>query len=165
MFIVDKFGITSTGVIAHFTDERISASKNFYIIDCSSKTAKILGAWLNSTLFIVLYLTSRREIGGAYGRLQIVDYQKEPLFIDIHKIDGKTSREIEGVFDILRKQPLAPLNKQLNLKTRRELDALFLQVLGYSKDVIDELLNSIYDQVSLVFDNLDTRSKHKRERM
>ena len=165
LFVVDKFGITSTGVIAHYTDERISASKNFYVVDCSRKTAKILAAWLNSTLFIVLYLASRREIGGAYGRLQIVDYEREPLFIDINQIDGRNARRIEGVFDKLRNESLPPLKDQIRMKKRRDLDTIFLQVLGYSDDEVNEILTSIYDEVSLIFDNLDIRSKHKQTRM
>ena len=165
LFVVDKFGITSTGVIAHYTDERISASKNFYVVDCSRKTAKILAAWLNSTLFIVLYLASRREIGGAYGRLQIVDYEKEPLFIDINQIDRMNARRIEDVFDKFRNESLPSLKDQIRMKTRRDLDTVFLQVLGYSDDMANEILTSIYDEVSLIFDNLDIRSKHKQTRM
>ncbi|MHA2365668.1 MAG: Eco57I restriction-modification methylase domain-containing protein, partial [Candidatus Hodarchaeales archaeon] len=80
LFVVDKFGITTTGTFIHYFDEPITASKNFYLIDCDKQKSKFLAAWMTSTLFILLFLGSRREIGGSFGRLQIVDYYKEPVF-------------------------------------------------------------------------------------
>lgn len=162
LFIVDKFGITTTGVIAHFTDERLVASKNFYVIDCPVDQAKLLAAWLNSTIFILLFLASRREIGGAYGRLQIVDYQNEPLFINTHDIDPMISKEIEQVFDIFRSQPLPPLKKQMTLEIRKNLDLLFLKALGVQEQEILQFREQIYQEVQRVFIEVDNRSKHKR---
>ncbi|MFX0199030.1 MAG: hypothetical protein ACFFCW_23150, partial [Candidatus Hodarchaeota archaeon] len=164
LFIVDKFGITTTGVIAHFTDECLTASKNFYVIDCPIDEAKLLAAWLNSTIFILLFLASRREIGGAYGRLQIIDYQNEPLFIDPISIDPVVSENIKYLFDTFRYQPLPPLKEQLSLKPRKDLDLLFLEALGFHKAEAIELRKTIYQEVKRLFMEIDTRSKHKRRR-
>ncbi|MFX0209597.1 MAG: hypothetical protein ACFFDT_26680, partial [Candidatus Hodarchaeota archaeon] len=164
LFIVDKFGITTTGVIAHFTDECLTASKNFYIIDCLADKAKLLAAWLNSTIFILLFLASRREIGGAYGRLQIIDYQNEPLFIDPMSIDPIISEKIEYHFDDFRNQILPPLKEQLTLKSRKTLDILFLKALGFHKAEANDLRKDICLEVNRLFMEFDTRSKHKRRR-
>ncbi len=164
LFIVDKFGITTTGVIAHFTDECLTASKNFYIIDCPADKAKLLAAWLNSTIFILLFLASRREIGGAYGRLQIIDYQNEPLFIDPMSIDPTISEKIEYLFDDFRNQILPPLKEQLTLKLRKTLDFLFLKALRFHKAEANDLRKVIYLEVKRLFMEIDTRSKHKRRR-
>ena len=164
LFIVDKFGITTTGVIAHFTDKCLTASKNFYVIDCPVDKAKLLAAWLNSTIFILLFLASRREIGGAYGRLQIIDYQNEPLFIDPISIDPVVSEKIEYLFDTFRYQPLPPLKEQLSLKPRKDLDIFFLEALGFHKAEAIELRKTICQEVKRLFMEIDTRSKHKRRR-
>ncbi|MFQ5820966.1 MAG: N-6 DNA methylase [Candidatus Heimdallarchaeota archaeon] len=164
LFIVDKFGITTTGVIAHFTDECLTASKNFYVIDCPVDKAKLLAAWLNSTIFILLFLASRREIGGAYGRLQIIDYQNEPLFIDTTSIDPTVSEKIEYLFNTFRNQPLPPLKEQLTLKSRKTLDILFLEALGFHKVEAIKLRKTICLEVKRLFMEIDTRSKHKRRR-
>jgi len=164
LFIVDKFGITTTGVIAHFTDEYLTASKNFYVIDCPAYEAKLLAAWLNSTIFILLFLASRREIGGAYGRLQIIDYQNEPLFIDPISIDPTILEKIEYIFDTFRNQPLPPLKEQLTLKSRKALDIYFLKALGFHKAEANDLRKIICLEVKRLFMEIDTRSKHKRRR-
>lgn len=164
LFIVDKFGVTTTGILAHFTDECLTASKNFYVIDCPAVQAKLLAAWLNSTIFILLFLASRREIGGAYGRLQIIDYQNEPLFINPQQIDLAISKEIEKVFDNFRSQSLPPLKEQLTLNIRKRLDRLFLRALGFQEAELSKLGKTIYEEVNRLFMEVDNRSKHKRRR-
>lgn len=164
LFIVDKFGITTTGVIAHFTDECLTASKNFYVIDCPINEAKLLAAWLNSTIFILLFLASRREIGGAFGRLQIIDYQNEPLFIDPIHIDPAISKKIKFLFDTFRNQSLPPLKKQLTLKSRKALDILILEALGFHKAEAFKLRKEIFLEVKRLFTEIDSRSKHKSRR-
>ncbi|MFW9905801.1 MAG: Eco57I restriction-modification methylase domain-containing protein, partial [Candidatus Thorarchaeota archaeon] len=79
LFLIDKFGISSTGVMAHFSEKKIICSKNFYVLkNYPAPQSKLQAAWLNSSLFIILFLLTRREIGGSYGRLQIIDYMNEP---------------------------------------------------------------------------------------
>jgi len=164
LFLVDKFGITSTGTMAHFTDDHLTASKNFYVVDCSASEAKLLAAWLNSTIYILLFLASRREIGGAYGRLQIIDYQREQLFINPHTVDPNVSKKITPVFDTLRSQSLPALKDQLSLDTRKNLDLLFLYALGFQEKDAKKIRKSIYQEVSRLFKEIDARSRHKRKR-
>lgn len=164
LFTVDKFGITTTGTIIHYSDEQITASKNFYLIDCDSKTAKILAAWMSSTLFILLFLAARREIGGAFGRLQIVDYQEEPLFLMTSEIAEDASANILSAFDEFRSLNLPALRDQIGWNPRRKLDLAILRALQIEGVCPNDFLESIYQAISQIFAETDFRGKKRRKR-
>lgn len=131
LFIIDKFSLATQAMLVHYTDEKLHCTKNFYIIRADRKKSKLLSAWMNSTIYISLYLTSRREIGGSFGRLQIIDYKEEKLFPKfIHEIDYSHTvvKEIFSHFDKLRKEILPPVIKQINEPYRLELDQLFIKL-------------------------------------
>ncbi|MFX0123920.1 MAG: N-6 DNA methylase [Candidatus Hodarchaeota archaeon] len=163
LFFIDKFGISSTGVMAHFIDTNLICSKNFYVLrNCPNLQAKLQSAWLNSSLFIVLFLLTRREIGGSYGRLQIIDYMKEPLFLDFSSYPTTIKNQIIEKFDILRKSNLPPIPDQLQLPQRRALDHSIIQGLQLSKKTKDYLLIDIYALLEKIFKNLERRDKIQR---
>lgn len=164
LFTVDKFGITTTGTIAHYSDEQITASKNFYLIDCDPETAKILAAWMSSTLFILLFLAARREIGGAFGRLQIVDYQAEPIFLNTTEIAEETLGNILSAFDEFRSLELPTLRDQIGWNPRRKLDLAILKALQIDSIKPTEFLETIYQTVSQIFSETDSRGKKRRKR-
>ncbi|MHA2272155.1 MAG: Eco57I restriction-modification methylase domain-containing protein [Candidatus Hodarchaeales archaeon] len=164
LFTVDKFGITTTGTIIHYSDEQITASKNFYLIDCNSKTAKLLAAWMSSTLFILLFLAARREIGGAFGRLQIVDYQEEPLFLMTSEIREEVSVGILSAFDEFRNFNLPALRDQIGWNPRKKLDLAILKALEIEGVRPHDFLESIYQTISQIFAETDSRGKKRRKR-
>lgn len=158
LFFIDKFGISSTSVMGHFSEKKLICSKNFYVLRGSSPNqAKLLAAWLNSTFFIVLFLLSRREIGGSYGRLQIVDYMKEPLFLDVSKCSSSQKKHISREFDAMCKLKLPPIPAQLKLPQRKALDLAIVQTLNLSKKKGNKLLIDSYDLLERVFRNLKRR--------
>ncbi|MFX0063054.1 MAG: Eco57I restriction-modification methylase domain-containing protein [Candidatus Hermodarchaeota archaeon] len=165
LFTVDKFGITTTGTIIHFFDEEITASKNFYLIDCAKDSAKLLAAWMSSTIFILLFLASRREIGGAFGRLQIVDYLEEPIFINQRKIPQTTQIKILDAFDQMRSYKLPSLRDQIRWAPRKSLDLAILEALNVEETASIELLEKIYNEVIRVFIEADARGKRRRGRI
>ncbi|MFX0092035.1 MAG: hypothetical protein ACFFBD_09765, partial [Candidatus Hodarchaeota archaeon] len=165
LFTVDKFGITTTGTIIHYFEEEMTASKNFYLIDCDRDVAKILAAWMSSTIFILLFLASRREIGGAFGRLQIVDYLEEPIFIDSTKIPQIIQRKILNAFDHLRSHELPSLRDQIGWPPRRKLDLAILEVFNFKETTSTDFLEKIYDEVTRVFRESDNRGKKRRGRL
>ena len=165
LFFIDKFGISSTSVMGHFSEKKLICSKNFYVLRASSPNqAKMLAAWLNSTFFIVLFLLSRREIGGSYGRLQIVDYMKEPLFLDVSKCSSSQKNLIIREFDIIRELKLPPIPAQLKLPQRKALDLAIVQALNLSKKEENKLLIDIYNLLERVFRNLKRRDKAQKSR-
>ncbi len=164
LFVLDKFGITTTGTIVHYTDDLLTASKNFYIIDCDQKTAKLVAAWMSSTIFILLFLSVRREIGGAFGRLQIVDYQEDRLFLDFSVIPEEDKQEIIQVFDNLRKFKLPSLKNQIGWEPRKNLDFAILKALKLQNTDIKGFLEQIYQTVRNHFEELEYRGKKRRGR-
>lgn len=163
MFFIDKFGISTTSVMGHFFESKLICSKNFYVLRNSSPDqAKLLAAWLNSTFFIILYLLSRREIGGSYGRLQIIDYMKEPLFLDASKILTSQRNQIFEEFDTMRKLNLPPIPEQLQLPQRKALDLAIIQSIYLSEKVEKKLLSEIYVLLDKTFGTLKQRDKTLR---
>jgi hypothetical protein len=164
LFTVDKFGITTTGTIIHYSDEQITASKNFYLVDCNSKKAKLLAAWMSSTLFILLFLAARREIGGAFGRLQIVDYQEEPLFLMTTEMGADALADILSAFDEFRVLNLPALRDQIGWNPRRNLDLAILRALEMEEIRPNDFLESRYQTISEIFAEADFRGQRRRQR-
>lgn len=162
LFFIDKFGISSTSVMSHFSEMKLICSKNFYVLrKCTLNQAKLLAAWLNSTFFIVLFLLSRREIGGSYGRLQIVDYMKEPLFLDVSMCSSALKSQIIKEFDTMRKLKLPPIPEQLQLPQRKALDLAIVQGLYFSMKSGEKFLTKIYALLERTFENLKQRDKSR----
>ncbi len=164
LFVADKFGITTTGTFVYFTEDRITASKNFYIIDCEKEEAEFLAAWMSSTFFLLLFLASRREIGGAFGRLQIVDYKAEELFFDHNTISENKRELIIGKFRNLKKKQLPPIKTQVAESYRQTLDRAFLDAIDLKDSNEFELLDKIYSEIQSIFNEIDNRGKKRRER-
>lgn len=160
LFLVDKFGISTTSIMAHYLEERLPCTKNFYLLrNIPKEHAKLLTAWLNSTFFIILFLLSRREIGGSYGRLQIMDYMEEALFIDVTKISAEVKDLILNEFDKIRKLELPNIPKQVHMRTKRNLDLAIAKSLNFSIVESENLLTDMYSLLNKIFDNLYQRDR------
>lgn len=159
LFIVDKFGITTTGTFVYYFDKMVTASKNFYVIDCEKETAKLLASWMTSTIFILLFLFSRREIGGAFGRLQIADYLEEKLFLDISKLSIMQKKNIISAYDDLRGIKLPPLKSQIGWTPRKVLDLAILDAFENVDRSKEIFLETIYTEVKRIFNESDLRGK------
>ncbi|UCE14207.1 MAG: N-6 DNA methylase, partial [Candidatus Heimdallarchaeota archaeon] len=162
LFFVDKFSVSSTSVMAHFSEDKLTCSKNFYVL--RKKTldqAKLLAAWLNSTFFVILFLLCRREIGGSYGRLQIIDYMKEPVFLDFSVFSDSVKNQILHEFDKLRKLKLPPIPEQLKLSQRKALDMAIIRGLNFPMETEKKLLDEIYDLVEKSLEELKRRDQNQ----
>ncbi|MHA1251667.1 MAG: N-6 DNA methylase [Candidatus Helarchaeota archaeon] len=156
-FVIDKFSITSVALLSHFFEDNISASKNFYIFKGPNlDSEKFLSAWLNSSIFIALFLLFRREIGGSYGRLQIVDYFNYPLFIKYDR-KNKFLNDILESFDRLRKLKLPPFTDQFSFKERNDLDYFILRYIGFNESDALSFRHQLYDIIKQEFKNLQIR--------
>ncbi len=162
LFLIDKYGINTASVLCHYTDEKYPCTKNFYVIQLEKFRSKLLAAWLNSTLFLALYLSSRREIGGTYGRMQIIDIQEEPLFPNKLLKIPLSSKKIEKIFELfdeVRYDELSSIPMQLLSKNRIELDTLIAKLIGYKGN-----MEQLHMDVKLVIDELLIRDKTKSKR-
>lgn len=163
LFFIDKFGISSTSVMGHFIETKLICSKNFYVLrNCTARQAKLYTAWLNSAFFIALFLLTRREIGGSYGRLQIVDYMKEPLFLDFSKFSNSVKNQIIKQFDKYRSLKLPPIPDQLQFPQRKALDHSVIKGLKLPKKIEESLLIDIYALLERIFKNLKRRDNTQR---
>jgi tRNA1(Val) A37 N6-methylase TrmN6 len=160
LFLIDKFGISTTSVMAHFIDIEIPSTKNFYVVrNLSKDDSKLLAAWLNSSFFLLLFLVCRREIGGSYGRLQIMDYMKEPLFVDLFKISHQNRFSINREFDEMRKINLPPIPDQINGQEKKNLDMAIANSLNLPNSNTELLLAEIYSILKNHFQELKIRDK------
>jgi len=159
LFLVDKFGISTTSVMCHYLDLLHPCSKNFYVIrNLHSEQAKLQAAWINSSFYLLLFLCSRREIGGSYGRLQIVDYMKEPLFFDFSLYQQEIKKQIINEFDKIRSLKLPPLPVQIQLGVKKPLDLAIAQGLHlFQKKSKNNLIDDTYNLLKLAFKNLKLR--------
>jgi hypothetical protein len=124
--------------------------------------SKLLSAWFNSTLFLGLYLATRREIGGTYGRMQIIDYLEEPLFpkkLMRIKLDNRQVLAVLQAFDDLRHLKLPPLPQQLSAEYRMELDIAIAKLIGFKGD-----LQELHDNLDRIIRKLTYRDKSKSRR-
>ncbi|RMG30134.1 MAG: class I SAM-dependent methyltransferase [Methanobacteriota archaeon] len=131
LFVVDKFGFRSVGTFSHFLDGKVSATKNFYLFKTNYEQSKLLGAWLSSSLFLLIYFRVRRVIGRDLGRLQISDYKREPLFIDPNDVVTPYRNRILQEFDLLRQQELPTIEQQIVQRTRLALDRAWIDCLNH----------------------------------
>ncbi|MHA1168854.1 MAG: hypothetical protein ACTSRU_13580, partial [Candidatus Hodarchaeales archaeon] len=153
VFIADKTSLASTGVIANYIDELVTCSKNFYVLSAADPVyEKFLAIWLNSTLFLSRYLVERREIGGTYGRMQIVDFLTKDLFPPPELIRNVDLSTLFRLFNDLRKNELPSIVDQTISRTKNALDQEVLKIVNRNPGVeldIDTVYNSV--KASLTF--------------
>ncbi len=135
LFVVDKTDIRSVSSFIHFKSDQYLCTKNFYVISGDFDSIKLLAAWMNSTWFLVLYLSSRREINKSYGRMQIIDYLNENLFPDFLFMND--TMNILAHFDTYRSTAQPAIIDQLLSDNRMKLDKLFAEYFDIDYDVID----------------------------
>ncbi len=158
IFLIDKQSINSSGVLSHFSEEKLTCTKNFYVIKgLKVEEAKILSAWLNSSWFLLLYITSRREIAGSYGRLQISDYKKERLFINPLIGDPELKNQIIFEFDKLSSVKLESIIQEHIKRSRYNLDIAIGTFLGFNPSKLSKMLKKLYIALDEYFNEVIIR--------
>ena len=91
-------------------------------------TAKALVMWLNSTLGLLILLSSRAETEGAW-----VDFKKPTLqampVLDLTKLGGDDINLMSSTFDEIARQSIQPLKDIATDPARRRIDEVVCQVL------------------------------------
>lgn len=179
LFLVDKFAITSAATLLHYFEQKVTASKNFYMVEGSN--TKLQAAWMSSILYIYVFLANRREIGGAFGRLQIKDYHISRVFFDVQRLSKMQQDKIITVFDNYRLQNLPTLKQQLLTPARLQYDQLLLEAFleNCSQTLFDDLLTllnikkldfktivlALHNYLHHIFEMLDQQSSTKGTRI
>lgn len=105
---------------------------------------KVLVAWFNSTLFLTLFLQSRREIAGDWGQIKIRDLGEMPC-INPFSLKRSDIDEIATVLGRMRTVQLPSIPDQIGEPMRRELDLAIIKALEIpDPDIFIRLLYSSF---------------------
>ncbi len=158
VFVADKFSVNGLHNFAYYFPDKITCTKNFYVFQAPDAIADdFLAAWLNSTVFLFLFLAERREIGGSYGRLQIADYKAMPLFVKIDAQSPAFKKVLIAFRDLQAVNPLPLIHDQISLPARQALDDALLLYLGVLPEDIPALREQVYSAVKQKLESLAAR--------
>ena len=164
VFVADKFSVNTLHNFAFFFPDAITCTKNFYVFQAVDAIAdEFLAAWLNSTIFLFLFLAERREIGGSYGRLQIADYKSMPLFVKIDPQNSAFDKVLTSFRDLQAEMHLPLLQDQITSPPRLALDDAFLSYLGVPLEEIIPFREQVYGEVIQKLRSLEIRDKSSRK--
>ncbi len=143
VFIPDKVDLMfkRRGVFANYSEEPVSASKNFYLIRGAGEEAKLIAAWLNSTPFLAILHLMGRRISDTWTRLLENDYLELPMVSP--DVDGM----VEGAFDEIKVMELPPIWEQLGEDYRERLDRSVMQAIGVDEGVLSRIYSTLRDLV------------------
>ncbi len=129
LFLPDKVDATfkNRGVFASISFEKITATKNFYILVNDNRYAPILALWFNSSLFLLLFIYGSRKISETWTRFLENDYLNMP--IPNLRIAEDYLEEALSLIDSLKSLTLPPLRHQLYKDYRYEIDELIARIL------------------------------------
>lgn len=146
LFIPDKVDLRfrKRGVFANYTRERVSASKNFYIISgCEDASVKLLTGWFNSTIFISLLALLGRRISETWTRFLERDYLELPLINVKTGIEDEVRINLAKIVENLSPKDLPPLWEQIGEEYRYELDLSLARLMRI--DNPEGSLEDLYD--------------------
>lgn len=149
LFIPDKVDLTfrKRGVFANYSEKKVAASKNFYIVKGDNKTSiKLLTSWFNSTIFFSILLLLSRKISETWTRFLEEDYFEIPV-INIKLINKRIAHELCKNLDDIIDRPLVPLWDQLGREYRYKLDVSVASALKLEnpEKIIEKLYEILFD--------------------
>jgi type I restriction-modification system DNA methylase subunit len=119
------------------------------IHNISSDESKILTLWFNSTLFLVEYIPAATAVRGTWLRLD-KRYLERMRIINPNALSEKEKKLILDAYEKIATMDFSmPLIEQLrtNYKYRKDIDLVFMKLLGFDKDSVEEYLAKLYSIV------------------
>ncbi len=140
LFLPDKVGDPlSRSSLANLTGERVTASKNFYVVATSRRRSWMLAAWYNSTFFASLLTLMGREISRRWTRFLLADYLEMP-------VPGREDEGVISTFKELVRDP-RPIREGLSGRgIRHQLDMELGRALSIPG--VDRLLDALYSKLA-----------------
>jgi len=143
----------NTHVVSIFSEEKLySAGPSLWFFKdrrYSQEALKILNLYLNSILTIIQILLYKSEtLGAEYFELMKSDWNLFKV-IDVRKLDKAENQTLLRLFENISQVEFPCIIEQLEKRfwARLELDKTILEILGFSKKEIDELLPKVYDAI------------------
>jgi len=151
LILAIKFRLNSanTSFVAFFSEEPYIQADVFKIIpNVSIERAKIICLYYNSTFNIVQIMSKKGETQGGFGIIRETDLLGFQL-IDYEKLTDKEKEKLLGVFEAWSSVEFPSIVEQIEkrFEGRVAIDRAVLEVLGYKKGEINELLPELYDTV------------------
>jgi len=147
VFLPDKIdpSFKNRGVFSFYSDQPITASKNFYIVTLGHASLdKAVCAWFNCTVFLAYFLVSSRKIADGWTRFLEDDYLRMP----IPKVDSMSKEHLEELvraFDSFSESDLPSVRSQIGEYHRGQLDAAVLNALGVENAFSRELWSAVLE--------------------
>ncbi len=140
LFLPDKVGDPlRKSSLAYLTGEKVTASKNFYVVITSRRKSWMLAAWYNSTFFASLLTLMGRKISRRWTRFLLADYLEMP----VPRREDK--RVISALKELLRDP--RPIEEELSVEgSRYKLDVALGRALSIPE--VDRLLESLYSKLA-----------------
>lgn len=140
--------ITGVGThnLAFYSDKEMFFGGSLWNVEIKDDIQnKLLCLWFNSTLNLFQVLIERKETRG--GWIWLDGYVLREFTIpDFTKLSRQEGDELLETFDKYGKISMPNLLEQLQTKNnvRKEIDRIFLQLLGMPKEEIDDFLDVLY---------------------
>jgi len=146
LFLLDKLDPSRRGSLALYSPIPVSATKNFYLVECGDPTYDAaLAAWYNSTIFLTYLLLAGREIGPSWLRFLLDDYKSIPT-PDPYALGSDAERAAEVLLS-MKDAVLPPLPQQIGTEERLKLDLAVLRMIGLEEGDALNLLSQLYPLV------------------
>jgi hypothetical protein len=154
-----RFDLSATGtcLLAYYSSEPTTGQNLWSLKQVDQDEAKILALWFNSTPNLLQVYLERMETRGAWMEINdgmINDF----LLLDIASLDRNEKKLLLDLFEKIGKTELPSILEQLKTKfaPRKEIDALLLQIMGYSDKEADQLLECLYPALANEIEKLKT---------
>jgi len=150
---IEKFRLRKRSCIAHYFDFNVLGTNSYFLGSTEDPLHdKVLVGWFNSSLFLALFLHSRREIAGDWGRIKIHDLG-DMFCINPKSISSQYIEKICQVVDSIREVQLPPIPDQLDKSPRRELDQSIIEALEIpDADLfLRQLYSTLQDQIAKLY--------------
>ena len=149
VFIPDKVDLTfkRRGVFVNYTDGKVAASKNFYIIKDENETLnKLLVGWFNCTIFFSTLILLGRKISETWTRFLEDDYVQLPV-INPSVIDEKSALEVCKHINGMLNKSLPPFWDQLGKEYRYRLDLSLAEAIKLENPerIVEELYQTLFN--------------------
>jgi hypothetical protein len=139
--------------VAFYSKQKLFFGGSFWRVDIKDDSqAKLLTVWLNSTLNLFQLLVERKETEG--GWLWFDDYVlKEFLMPNLKSLSDNDKNTIIALLQKHGKTPLPSILLQLQNKhpIRKEVDKVFLRILGMPESQIDDFVKRLYETLTVEF--------------
>jgi len=159
LVISRRFDISSSGTrfLAYYSEIPMVGVDMWSVQGMSDDDAKILSLWFNSSLNLLALLIHRTETRGAWMKLHEYAMNKMQL-LNPKKLKKHERDRLLRHFETIKNVSFPSIIEQLKTKfsPRKELDIMFLQIMGYSDDEITQLLDNLYPALANEIEKLKT---------